>query len=230
MPHDREDTRLRFHGVRDAVNGSFRSQLYRHTLPSRRTIMRPVIVSPSRTARESASSSRHAFVLALFVTAACAYVLSARAQSSDAGSVPGAAGEPYPHMPSIAPIGEKIGKYMDVPAAAVGPAIDPAKGYRLQDLGGGLHMITDNAYQSMFLVYDERRRGDRCAAELRAAHSGRDRGGDRQADHARGLQPRAHRSHRRHEVARRSSDDHRARRNASGCSRARRIRTGRCRP
>jgi glyoxylase-like metal-dependent hydrolase (beta-lactamase superfamily II) len=57
-------------------------------------------------------------------------------------------------MPSIAPIGERIGKYMDVPASAAGPAVDPAKGYRRQDLGGGLYLVTDNAYQSMFLVYD----------------------------------------------------------------------------
>jgi glyoxylase-like metal-dependent hydrolase (beta-lactamase superfamily II) len=57
-------------------------------------------------------------------------------------------------MPSIAPIGEAIGKYMDVPASARGPAVDPANGYRLQDLGSGLYMITDNAYQSMLLVYD----------------------------------------------------------------------------
>jgi hypothetical protein len=28
-----------------------------------------------------------------------------------------------------------IAEYMDVPASAQGPAIDPAKGYRLQDLG-----------------------------------------------------------------------------------------------
>src|SRR5690242_14264423 len=76
------------------------------------------------------------------------------AQSLDSGSEPGVAGEPYPQMPSIAPIGVRIGRYMDVPASAKGPAVDPAKGYRLQDLGGGLYMITDNAYQSMFLVYD----------------------------------------------------------------------------
>jgi len=57
-------------------------------------------------------------------------------------------------MPSIAPIGVKIDKYMDVPASSQGPTIDPAKGYRLQDLGKGLYMITDNAIQSMFLVYD----------------------------------------------------------------------------
>jgi len=57
-------------------------------------------------------------------------------------------------MPSIAPIGVKIEKYMDVPASAKGPAIDPAKGYRLQDLGKGLYMITDNGYQSMLLTYE----------------------------------------------------------------------------
>jgi glyoxylase-like metal-dependent hydrolase (beta-lactamase superfamily II) len=57
-------------------------------------------------------------------------------------------------MPSIAPIGVRIGKYTDVPASSRGPAIDVAKGYRLQDLGSGLFMITDNAYQSLFLIYD----------------------------------------------------------------------------
>ena len=79
---------------------------------------------------------------------------SAYAQSGSSGGKQGAAIEPYPLMPSIAPIGVRIGKYMDVPASAQGPAIDPAKGYRLQDLGSGLYMMTDNAYQSMFLVYD----------------------------------------------------------------------------
>jgi len=116
--------------------------------------MRSVIASPSR-ALARPRPRRHTFVLALVVAAGCTGVLSARAQPRDPASVPGAAGEPYPYMPSIAPIGERIGKYMDVPAAAVGSAIDPAKGYRLQDLGSGLHMITDNAYQSMFLVYDD---------------------------------------------------------------------------
>jgi glyoxylase-like metal-dependent hydrolase (beta-lactamase superfamily II) len=42
-----------------------------------------------------------------------------------------------------------------LPASARGPAIDPARGYRLQQLGAGLYMITDNAYQSMFMVYDK---------------------------------------------------------------------------
>jgi glyoxylase-like metal-dependent hydrolase (beta-lactamase superfamily II) len=56
-------------------------------------------------------------------------------------------------MPEIAPIGARIAKYMEVPQWARGPAVDPAKGYRLQDLGNGLYMITDNIYQSMFMTY-----------------------------------------------------------------------------
>ena len=47
----------------------------------------------------------------------------------------GSAGTPYPGMPQIAPIGTRIAKYLDVPESAKGPAIDPAKGYRIQELG-----------------------------------------------------------------------------------------------
>ena len=95
------------------------------------------------------------FLLAVLIAAtvgACAG--AAHAQSSGQGSGPGEAGEPYPNMPSIAPIGVRIAKYIDVPASSRGPAVDPAKGYRLQNLGSGLYLITDNAIQSMFLVYD----------------------------------------------------------------------------
>ncbi|MGH8602548.1 MAG: MBL fold metallo-hydrolase [Gammaproteobacteria bacterium] len=90
----------------------------------------------------------------LIVTSICACTAGAHAQSLDSSREQGAAGEPYPDMPSIAPIGVRIGKYMDVPASAQGPVIDPAKGYQLQDLGSGLYMVTDNVYQSMFLVYE----------------------------------------------------------------------------
>jgi glyoxylase-like metal-dependent hydrolase (beta-lactamase superfamily II) len=48
-----------------------------------------------------------------------------------------------------------VDRYLDVPELAKGPAIDPAKGYRTQTLGDGLYMITDGAYQSMFMTYDE---------------------------------------------------------------------------
>src|SRR5438876_5011046 len=69
--------------------------------------------------------------------------------------VPGVAGEPYLNMPAIAPLGVRIGKHLEVPESSKGPAIDPAKGYRIQDLGQGLYMVTDNGYQSMFMVYDK---------------------------------------------------------------------------
>jgi glyoxylase-like metal-dependent hydrolase (beta-lactamase superfamily II) len=60
----------------------------------------------------------------------------------------------YPNMPAIAPIGVRIAKYMDVPESAKGPPVDPARGYRIQELGTGLYMVTDNVYQSMFMVYE----------------------------------------------------------------------------
>ena len=69
--------------------------------------------------------------------------------------VPGVAGEPYLNMPAIAPLGVRIGKHLEVPESSKGPAIDPAKGYRIQNLGQGLYMVTDNGYQSMFMVYDK---------------------------------------------------------------------------
>jgi len=93
-------------------------------------------------------------LVCLGVAAICEFTAGAYAQSRDSSREQGSAGEPYPLMPSIAPIGVRIGKYMDVPASAQGPPIDPAKGYRVQDLGSGLYMITDNTYQSMVLVYD----------------------------------------------------------------------------
>lgn len=101
------------------------------------------------------NSCRFFLVVVLLVATIWASAAPAHPQSSASSSAPGEAGEPYPNMPLIAPIGERIAKYMDVPASAMGPAIDPNKGYRLQELGSGLYMITDNAYQSMFLVYNQ---------------------------------------------------------------------------
>jgi glyoxylase-like metal-dependent hydrolase (beta-lactamase superfamily II) len=66
-----------------------------------------------------------------------------------------ASGVPYANMPSIAPIGVRMDKYADVPEAARGPAIDPAKGYRTEKLGEGLYMVTDGSYQSMFMTYED---------------------------------------------------------------------------
>ena len=56
--------------------------------------------------------------------------------------VAGAAGNPYPNMPLIAPIGVRTGKHIPINESA-------------QELGKGLYMITDNAIQSMFLVYEK---------------------------------------------------------------------------
>lgn len=75
--------------------------------------------------------------------------------SAGSGAAAGTPGAPYPNMPTLAPIGVRVDKYLDVPEFAKGPSIDPAKGYRLQDLGHGLYMVTEGAYQSMFLVYEE---------------------------------------------------------------------------
>jgi glyoxylase-like metal-dependent hydrolase (beta-lactamase superfamily II) len=61
---------------------------------------------------------------------------------------------PYANMPEIAPIGARIGKYMDLAESAKGPPVDPAKGYRVQVLGKDLYMVTENVYQAMFLVYE----------------------------------------------------------------------------
>jgi len=88
-----------------------------------------------------------------------ATLLVLAAATSTSGTARGAdvqsAGDaPYPHMPRIAPIGVRIAHYLPVPQDARGPAVDSAKGYRLEELGKGLYMITDNAYQSMFMVYE----------------------------------------------------------------------------
>lgn len=69
-------------------------------------------------------------------------------------TIGGSPGEPYPNMPTIAPIGERIGKHLEINESAKGPAIDPAKGYRIQELGKNLYMLTDNAIQCMFMVYE----------------------------------------------------------------------------
>ena len=81
-----------------------------------------------------------------------AAITPAHAEAHDEAAA--AAGAPYPNMPAIEPSGVRIGKHLAVPESAKGPAIDPAKGYRIQELGKGLYMITDNVYQSMFMVYE----------------------------------------------------------------------------
>ncbi|WP_336518431.1 MBL fold metallo-hydrolase [Pollutibacter soli] len=86
------------------------------------------------------------------ITFICAFMLFAVVASAQYSSR--SASNPYPDKPLIAPIGERIGKYITVNESAKGPSIDAGKGYRLQELGKGLYMITDNIYQSMFMVYE----------------------------------------------------------------------------
>jgi hypothetical protein len=59
-----------------------------------------------------------------------------------------------PHTPQIAAIGVPIHEHLLIPEHAKGPAVDAKEGYRLQGLGTGLYMITDNIYQSMFMVHE----------------------------------------------------------------------------
>lgn len=110
-------------------------------------------ITPSRRHAGRAVVSSRIPVLTLSALLLAAPIGAAQTRTgSKAPEVPDA---PYPHMPQVAPIGVRIAKYMDVPETAKGPAVDPAKGYRIQKLGDGLYMITDNAIQSMFLVYED---------------------------------------------------------------------------
>lgn len=94
-------------------------------------------------------------VAAASLIALAGMFLTGTALAARNGARPGAPGVPYAHMPAIAPIGVRVDKYVDVPEFAKGPAVDPAKGYRTQKLGDSLYMITDGAYQSMFMAYED---------------------------------------------------------------------------
>ena len=60
---------------------------------------------------------------------------------------------PYDKMPDIAPPIVRTSKYLPVPAAAAGPAVDPKKGYRTESLGGGAFLVTDGVYQAMLIAH-----------------------------------------------------------------------------
>jgi len=96
----------------------------------------------------SRTRSRLLAALGAAAITALAYAGDAAAQAQ-----PGQPGIPYKDMPALAPIGVRVDHYLPLPATSA-PPVDPAKGYRTQDLGSGLYMVTDNAYQSMFLVYE----------------------------------------------------------------------------
>jgi Metallo-beta-lactamase superfamily len=96
-----------------------------------------------------------AVVVTVSLLSTSALAGSSQAEPNASASAPaGRAGAPFPDAPEIAPIGVRLDKYLDVPDSAKGPAIDPRKGYRLEKLGRGFYLVTDNAYQSMFMVYE----------------------------------------------------------------------------
>src|SRR5262245_49281513 len=101
--------------------------------------------------RQTAGLSRRRAGLALRTSFAVALLISGITTEVVAQTFTPA----YENMPATPPIGIRIGKYMDIPDSAKGPAIDAAKGYRIQTLGKDLYMVTDNAIQEMFLVYEE---------------------------------------------------------------------------
>lgn len=82
-------------------------------------------------------------------------LMSPQAVHAQLDAPPGVVGAPYAEMPAIASIGVRVDHYLPLPTSSAVPTIDPAKGYRLQPLGRGLYMVTDNGYQSMFLVYEK---------------------------------------------------------------------------
>ena len=92
--------------------------------------------------------------MALVSLALAAVFLPISSASAETAAGPGEAGAPYHNMPSLAPIGVRVDHYLPVPQGDIVPPIDPDKGYRTERLGHGLYMVTDNGYQSMFLVYE----------------------------------------------------------------------------
>ncbi len=102
--------------------------------------------------RRSPTKFAAAAAFAIAVSFASVPMTAALAQSEAPAGQPGT---PYPEMPEIAPIGVRMDRYLALPDFAKGPQLEASKGYRVQRLGDGLYMVTDNIYQSMFLVYDK---------------------------------------------------------------------------
>lgn len=77
----------------------------------------------------------------------------AQAQSRKGGQAT-AWGQAYSNMPDIVPPNVRSDAYTPLTEAQAGPTIDPAKGYRLQNMGGGVYMVGDGIYNTMFVVSD----------------------------------------------------------------------------
>ena len=70
------------------------------------------------------------------------------------GSQATAWGAAYPNMPDIAPPNVRSDEYFPISQEQMGPIIDPAKGYRVESIGGGVYMVSDGTYNTMFVVSD----------------------------------------------------------------------------
>lgn len=102
-----------------------------------------------------ASGSRTFAVAAAFCFLATILGVAQAGLAGTGQQASGQQGSPYRNMPSLAPIGVRPDRYLPLPTKEVAPPVDPAKGYRLQPLGRDVYMVTDNAYQSMFMIYDK---------------------------------------------------------------------------
>ena len=123
---------------------------------------------PEQPSRRRASIARMIRRLALAalipVTLGTLYGCGGRSEAASAppiASIPPGAGKqatpwgaPYPNMPDFVPPQVRASEYAAVTAVDA-PPIDPAKGYRTEDFGGGVYMVTDGAYQAMVVVSDQ---------------------------------------------------------------------------
>ena len=78
----------------------------------------------------------------------------AQAQSVRRGAQATPWGLPYSNMPDIVPPNVRADAYTPLTEAQKGPPIDPIKGYRIDNLGGGVYAVGDGVYNTMFVVSD----------------------------------------------------------------------------
>jgi len=107
-----------------------------------------------------AQARRPVLPLALCALAGAAALALAGCSGSDVhaqstkGSQPTAWGAAYANMPDIVPPNVRQDAYVPLTDDQAGPPIDPATGYRTESLGGGVYMVSDGIYNTMFVVSD----------------------------------------------------------------------------
>jgi len=114
----------------------------------------------NRVRRSSALTVRHGMWIALAALTCLSSAALSGCSGGDAqaqerkGAQATAWGAAYPNMPDIVPPNVRTDAYTPLTAAQMGPPIDAAKGYRIDDLGGGVYMVGDGIYNTMFVVSD----------------------------------------------------------------------------